>query len=266
MKWMISEDRLGPDQREVINDLSKNWKNTWIKGHAGSGKSVLLIHLLRDYLAKHNHVNVCVVVFTNSLVDMLKVGIKELDLEKRFNTTIPVITIYDFKKSTNQYDVVFCDEVQDLPKSFLNILNSKAKKVIVAGDEAQSIYTSVPNFDNEPPASREEIISTLSADEKPLHYIYRMTKSIVAMLSNVFTSLLTGKPNAEKNDVEIKFCKASSIEKEIEYVWSEATKINRLRPDEIIAVLLPNIDMIIDFANYALNINGYSKCNTSFKT
>ena len=257
MKWMIPEDRLGPDQREVINDLSKDWKNTWIKGHAGSGKSVLLIHLLRDYRAKHDHAKVCVVVFTKALVDMLEVGIKELDLERKFNTKIPVMTIYQFGNSTSSYDVVFCDEVQDLPKSFLQILNSRSTQVIVAGDEAQSIYEIVPQF-KEPPASPNEIVSILNAQEKPLHYIYRLTQSIVNLLSKVFVSLLTGRPNTEKNDVEIKYCKAKSLQEEIEYVWKEASKTNRLRADEIVAVLVPHIEMIIDFSNIVLKLNGYS--------
>lgn len=255
---MISEEKLGPDQREVINDLSKDWKNTWIKGHAGSGKSVLLIHLLRDYLAKHPRANVCVVVFTNSLVDMLAVGIKELNLEKRFNTTIPVMTIYKFNGSVTHYDVVFCDEVQDLPVSFLVELKSRSNQVIVAGDEAQSIYTNVPVFD-EPPASPGQITGTLNAQQKPLHYIYRMTKSVVALLSKVFTTLLNGRPNVEKNDVEIKYCKAGSLKKEIDYIWKEATKINQLRSDEIVAVLLPHIDNVIEFSNLVLNQNGASE-------
>ena len=258
MKWMVPEEMLGPDQREVINDLSKNWKNTWIRGHAGSGKSVLLVHLLREFLAKHPHAKVCVVVFTNSLVDMLKVGIKELKLEEKFDITIPVKTIYQFAKSNTSYDVVFCDEVQDLPVEFLENIKSKAPQIIVAGDEAQSIYTTVPNF-KKPPASPSEIKSTLLAQEKPLFYIYRMTKSVVDMLSKVFTSLLTGKPNVEKNDVEIKFYKAPTLVKEIDFVWKEATKINRLRPDEIVAVLVPNIELITEFADMILNLEGKPK-------
>jgi superfamily I DNA/RNA helicase len=260
MRWMISEDKLGPDQREVINDLSKNWKNTWIKGHAGSGKSVLLIHLLRDYLTKNPKSKVCVVVFTRSLVDMLKVAIVELDLEKRFKTNIPVLTIYEFKGKNiaSKYDVVFCDEVQDLPVSFLHLLKANSNQVIVAGDEAQSIYESVPDF-NEAPATPSQIISSLDAQQKPLFYIYRLTKSMVTMLSRVFSSILSGKTNIEKIDVDIKFCKASKKANEIEFVWNEASKTNRLRSDESVAMLFPQIDMIIDYVNSVLKLKGAPK-------
>lgn len=251
MKWMIPEDRLGPDQREVINELTDNWRNTWIKGHAGSGKSVLLIHLLRDYLAKNPNDKVCVVVFTNSLVDMLRTGIIELDLENIYDTTIPVKTIFQFN-GLEQYDAVFCDEVQDLPLVFLTKLKNSSNTVIVAGDENQSIYTNVPQF-NTPPASPSEIESELSADSKPLTYIYRMTRSVVRIISKVFTSLLLGRPNVEKIDVAIKVCMSSSQTKEIEYVWKEAMKMKSRRADEIVAILIPEISKIIEFSNMVLS-------------
>ena len=86
-----------------------------------------------------------------------------------------------------------------------------------------------------------------------------MTRSVVALLSKVFTTLLSGRPNVEKNDVEIKFCKAGSLKREIEYIWKEATKINQLRSDEIVAVLLPHIDNVVEFSNLVLRQNGASE-------
>jgi len=253
MKWMIAEDRLGPDQREVINDLSLNWQNTWIKGHAGSGKSVLLIHLLRDYLSRHPNANVCVVVFTRSLVDMIRTGISELDLQRRYNTIIPVKTIYSIN-GLDSYDAIFCDEVQDLPVEFLETLKNIAKTIIVSGDENQSIFSIVPRFGH-PPASPAQILETLSAKPKPLTYIYRMTRSVVRVISKVFDSLLLGRPNTEKNDVDIKVCRSLFAESEIEYVWKESVKTNTRRPDEIVAILLPETHKVINFANMVLNLN-----------
>lgn len=258
MKWMIHEERLGPDQREVIDNLSTNWKNSWIKGHAGSGKSVLLVHLVREYLVRNPNDSVCVVVFTRSLVDMLEVGIKELNLEERFETEIPVMTIFQFQNSDRTYDAVFCDEVQDLPVSFLQLLKARSNEIIVAGDEAQSIYRIVPSF-KERPAEPNEIVNTLEANSIPLGYIYRMTQSVVKMLCRVFNSLLSGRPNPEKNDVEIKLCRASSKSNEIGYAWRNAKQWNQHRPDEIIAILLPNINLIVDFANAVLKQENHNE-------
>jgi superfamily I DNA and RNA helicase len=47
MAWMIREDQLDPDQKEFVNVESKKSGNIWVKGFAGSGKSVLLIHSLK---------------------------------------------------------------------------------------------------------------------------------------------------------------------------------------------------------------------------
>ncbi len=253
MGWMISEEKLGVDQREVIDELSKNWKTTWIKGHAGSGKSVLLIHALREYLTKHPKSRVCVVVFTRSLEDMINQGMDELNLQTRYNTFIPVFTIYEFQKKSTNYDAVFCDEVQDLPVDFLAELKSRANVLIVAGDEEQSIYSLVPRF-NTPPAKPSELNKTLQPEVRPLTYIYRMTKSVVKMLCRVFTSMRSGRPNVEKNDVEIKLAKAYETKEEIKYVWSEAKRINNNRPDESIAFLLPSKNLIYEFANAVLEI------------
>jgi superfamily I DNA and RNA helicase len=66
MAWMIREDQLDPDQREFVNVESKKSGNIWVKGFAGSGKSVLLIHSLMDTL-KRTKFKSCVLSFTHAL-------------------------------------------------------------------------------------------------------------------------------------------------------------------------------------------------------
>jgi superfamily I DNA and RNA helicase len=63
MAWMIREDQLDPDQREFVNVESKKWGNIWVKGFAGSGKSVLLVHSLMDILQKEPNSQVIVLVY-----------------------------------------------------------------------------------------------------------------------------------------------------------------------------------------------------------
>ena len=64
MQWMVPEEKLGSDQNEVIEEISKIGNQTiWIKGHAGSGKSVVLIQSIKDYLANNPNAKICVVVF-----------------------------------------------------------------------------------------------------------------------------------------------------------------------------------------------------------
>ena len=83
MKWMIEEAKLGPEQREIIDDLGKsNGKPIWIQGHAGSGKSVVLLHSLSDFLIRNKSANVVVVVFTWALVDLIQTGLKQIPVLK----------------------------------------------------------------------------------------------------------------------------------------------------------------------------------------
>jgi superfamily I DNA/RNA helicase len=245
MPWMVPETSLGPDQREVIDSISGNWSNSWIKGHAGSGKSVLLIHLVRDYLAKFPNHNVCVVVFTNALQDMVENGLKFLHLK------VEVLTIYRFKNGTNKYNAVFCDEVQDIPVVFLEEMKERATTIIVAGDPEQSIYDHDPHY-QQVPAEPSDIINILKVKQFPLTIIYRMTLSVLRILGKIFGSILEGRPNVEGDDVEVKIGRAISIEEEIKYVFQESTEINRLRQSETVAIMFPNRDSITEFCNTIL--------------
>ena len=67
MQWMVPEERLGADQKEIIEEIAKIGKKPiWIKGNAGSGKSVVLIQSVKDYLANHPDAKVCIVVFNRA--------------------------------------------------------------------------------------------------------------------------------------------------------------------------------------------------------
>ena len=93
--WMIREDQLDPDQRDFINIESRKKGNIWIQGFAGSGKSVLLLHKLREVLEKEPNASICIIVFTHSLIAMFEAGMKELNIKQ----DIPVMTYFQFKKS-----------------------------------------------------------------------------------------------------------------------------------------------------------------------
>ena len=108
MAWMIREDQLDPDQKDFVNIESQKSGNIWVKGFAGSGKSVLLVHSLKNVLNRQPNAKIAVVVYTRSLIDMFKTGMKELNLP----STIPVMTYIEFvDKNTSDYDYIFCDEV-----------------------------------------------------------------------------------------------------------------------------------------------------------
>ena len=261
MKWMITEDKLGPDQIEVIDEIGKiNNQPIWIKGHAGSGKSVLLLHSLADYLVRKPSANVCVVVFTRALVDLLETGLRQIS--KLNGKNIPVLTIFQLKYRIDngmvRYDAIFCDEVQDLPLEFIQSMKSGCNHLIIAGDAEQSIYNSVPIW-NQRPASPKDIKDGITPIEKKLGVIYRLTESVLGVLRRVFPSMLNDMPNIAKEDTEIKlyFSDADTTDKELKFCWKEVKQTNSLRSSEVSAVLLSGHDAIIDFVNSILNIEGH---------
>jgi superfamily I DNA/RNA helicase len=258
MKWMITEDKLGIDQVDLIDEIGKiNNKPIWIKGHAGSGKSVLLLHSLADYLVKKPTANVCVVVFTRALVDLLETGLRQIP--KLNGKNIPVLTIYQLKyrieKGMANYDAIFCDEVQDLPLEFIQSIKSVCKHLIIAGDAEQSIYNSVPIWDQRP-ATSKEIQDSIVPIEKKLGVIYRLTESVLKVLKNVFPSMLNDMPNIARVDTEIKLYQSNSQdnEQEIKFCWDEIKQTNTLRTSEVSAVLISGHDAIMVFVNTVLRI------------
>jgi superfamily I DNA/RNA helicase len=258
MKWMITEDRLGADQVNVIDEIVKvSDKPIWIKGHAGSGKSVLLLHSLADYLILNPNAKVTVVVFTRALVDLLSIGLKQIP--KLNGKNIPVQTIYQLKykmdKDYSRYDAIFCDEIQDLPIDFIKSIKNFCTHLIIAGDAEQSIYNTVPIFEKRP-AQSQEIRDSIIPIEKNLGIIYRLTTSILNVLKKVFPAMLADMPNIAKEDTEIKLYEANSLDEEIIFCWNDIKKTNILRASEVSAILLSGHDAIICFVNKVLKLEG----------
>jgi superfamily I DNA/RNA helicase len=262
MKWMIEEAKLGEEQREIIEEVGKvNGRPIWIQGHAGSGKSVVLLHALSDYLIRNKNSKVVVVVFTHALVDLIRTGLKQIPaLNGRI---IPVLTIYQLNyklKRNEKYDAIFCDEVQDLPLNFIEQMKAASKQLIIAGDSAQSIYGNVPLF-NERPATKEQIGTAITPTEKISTTIYRLTKSVLNVLKNVFADLVKDKTYSGKEDSIIRLFESTDRAKEIPLCWDECELINTTRPSEINAILIYKKDDIVYFVNEVLKLKGKSLWN-----
>lgn len=255
MAWMIREDQLDPDQREFINVESKKSGNIWVKGFAGSGKSVLLIHSLMNTLKREPNSNVVVLVFTHALKDMFEIGISELKTYYQINKNIPVKTYYDFVDyDKSRYDYIFCDEVQDLPSKVLYAMNNRASKVIVAGDSNQSIYQSDPKW-FEKVVEPSQIGDIINARSFPLNYIHRLTRSIISAVQTLLPrmNILSGRQDFTPVNVDIRLCVADDIKDEVKYVYQEAQKGVNVNEKSII--LLPTHNSIVTFFQTLLNIH-----------
>jgi superfamily I DNA/RNA helicase len=255
MAWMIREDQLDPDQREFVNVESKKSGNIWVKGFAGSGKSILLIHSLKNIIQKEPNAKIAVVVYTHSLIDMFKTGMQELNLP----SSIPVMTYIEFVNKNNQnFDYIFCDEVQDLPARVLYAMNNRAKKVIVAGDSNQSIYDTDPCW-QDPVVNPNQVGDIINARAFSLNMIHRLTRSIINAVQKILPSMNIwgAKRDLTKQDVNIRLCEASSEQEEVKYIYQEALK--GVNVGDTSVVLFPTTNSITKFANLVLSANGKSQ-------
>lgn len=246
MSWMIKYDKLDDDQKDFVDNEINKTGNIWIKGFAGSGKSVMLIHALRKKIEQKPNAKMCIVVYTLSLVDMFRTGMKELGMPN-----IPVMTYYQFKKGFGNYDYIFCDEVQDLPEDVLINMKQRSQHVYVAGDSNQSIYDDT--------VTPSEIGDIINARPFVLTRIYRLTRSIMNAVSNLLPNLdiFGSRRDMTKKDVSVRLCKAYDKDDEVKYVWQQAK--NATAEGYSSVVLLPTHDDIYDFTNRLLRLENKPK-------
>jgi superfamily I DNA/RNA helicase len=258
MQWMIN--RLGPEQEEIIDEMHElNGKPVWIQGHAGSGKSIVLLQSLKEYVILNPNASVVVVVFTHSLIDLLSSGLRQIPALA--TTAIPVITIYDVNGRLyrgERFDAIFCDEIQDIPTVLLERMKNGCNQLIIAGDAAQSIYSSIPNF-NERPATKEEIIVRLKPEVKTTTTIYRLTRTIIRVLQNVYDDLFADMVHIGREDSAIRLFKADNYRQEIKFSWGESKQTNINRPIEVNAVLFFLKNDIIKYVDTILELEGKDK-------
>ena len=164
MSWLIPDYKLDFSQLEILKKIEESNDSFLIKGYAGSGKTILLVY---SYIRrKQEKSNIIFVTYTHALIDMIENGIPE-----EVYKDIPIVTYFKFQKMSNYWDIILVDEVQDIPKEYIEDIKNKGKRIIIAGDQFQSIYDNRCDFST--------IKNILSIKETPdLSTIYRISRKI----------------------------------------------------------------------------------------
>lgn len=250
--WIPRMDKLDPVQREFINNYRGG--NVCLHGYPGSGKSILLVYLLRRLLQEQPNLDYDVVSFTHALADLFRTGFHELGMGPY---SVPVMTQFELKNNNRMYDYIFCDEIQDLSPETLRMIKSRARKsVIAAGDTNQSIYSKDPLF-NTPTIIGNQASQVLDATVVELNIIYRLTRSVIEAVKRLMPKMAanwTAKNDIEHADVQIRLRKEASVEDECRYIYTNALEVSS--NEERTAVLLPTHKEIITFVNQVLVNNG----------
>ena len=252
MAWLVPENMLDDQQRDFVENIDINQRNVWIKGFPGSGKSVLLAYTLKRIRRQTPSAKVAVVVFTRSLITMFKAAFAEMGVSAN------IMTYYEFLKSSSDYDYVLSDEIQDMTDRVLTTMNNKAKHVIVAGDENQSIYDSDPKY-REPTVSPTQITSLLNCRDFELGIIHRLSSSIIAAVEKFMPNMniFSARRDMTKQTTQIRLCTANSAEQEAKYIMREAQKA--VNVGDTVAILIPTQQKILEFFQMALTALGKSK-------
>lgn len=256
-KWFVTEDKLNPDQQRFLRDVDINQQNIWIKGFAGSGKSILLVHVARKILASKPNAKIALIVYTQSLVEMFRKALKELTSP----LNIPVMTYFSFMDSHSAYDYILCDEVQDLTPRVLNKMYERTSHIVVAGDSNQSIYPEDPRW-REKTVDVSQIPSLIHGRDFELTIVERLTESIMkAVKSFLRLNIFGTRVNLNHTDTKIALCQANSINAEISFVAQNSTRV--IQRGYTAAILIPTQKSIVDFVNGVLASQGKQIWNSS---
>lgn len=239
MPWMIPATKLDPDQRRLLTSNIEG--NQWISGLPGTGKSVLLLHMLFQELKANPKLNVCIVLFTHSLIKQFKSALEEF-------WALEVITYHQFRKrSTNLYDIILVDEVQDLPYDVLAQALTQCTKLYVAGDQGQSIYEDV--------ITSEQTRKVIGKPADELTTIHRLTGKLIDVVKVLFPEKQVERAQGSRlQKIDIVCAMANKFEDEVEYIWDGAR--NTASPNEPSAILIPSHAGIATFIDEVLRSNG----------
>jgi superfamily I DNA/RNA helicase len=255
-KWFVPEDRLNPDQQRFLREVNINQQNIWIKGFAGSGKSILLVHVAKKILAAKPNAKIVLIVYTQSLVEMFKKALRELNPP----INIPVITFYSFMASSSSYEYILCDEVQDLTPRVLSKMYERSAHVVVAGDSNQSIYAEDPKW-RERTVEVSQIPSLIHGSDFELTIVERLTESIMKAVKSFLSLNIFGtRVNLNKVDTKISLCEANSNDSEISFVIQNSTRV--VQRGYTAAILIPTQKGIVEFVNKALSSQGKPTWNS----
>ena len=235
MRWYVAFNQLSNAQRRVLDGITAQLdKCHWVQGFAGTGKTVVITHLMERVAAEKPRASLCFITYTHALKDLVASGMHG-DVASR----VEIKTANQFVRDRESFDYVFLDEVQDIKPAELTAIRSLASHIYVAGDPDQRIYDG---------ASETEIAARLTPTPWKLLEIFRLTTLLRDVAMSIFpgASLVEGSQALKTADVSIKLARFDHRNAEVAWVWAEALKW--ARPQDPSVILLPTHDAIADFA------------------
>ena len=253
MKWMVSINDLDAVQARTIENIINNQdENHWVKGFAGSGKTIVLTHVLERLASAKPAVKVCFATFTHALKDLVESGLSDNAKQK-----IDISTFNGLRKLHNNYDIVVADEMQDIPSRVLPTLADKSDVLIIAADLDQSIYRSA--------CSVAELNAAVKpAKEHQLREIHRINQNVFEIATSVYTNAkVVAQTKVRQDDEQAQIFEGTSIRDEFLTMFEESVRVSVKESPS--AILLPSKVLLDKFISTISTANSYTGTPPSVK-
>jgi len=253
MKWMVSINDLDAVQLRAIENIIDNQdENHWVKGFAGSGKTIVLTHVLERLATAKPPVKVCFATFTHALKDLVESGLSD-----NAKLRIDISTFNGLGKMRNDYDLVVADEMQDIPSRVLPTLAKKSEVLVIAADLDQSIYRSACS------------VSELNASVKPakehqLREIHRINENVFDIATSVYSDAkIVSQTTVRQDNERARKFEGISMRDEFVTMFEEAVRVSAKESPS--AVLLPSKALLDKFISTIATANSYTGTPPSVK-
>ena len=253
MKWMVSINDLDAVQARAIENIIDNQdQNHWVKGFAGSGKTIVLTHVLERLANARPPIRVCFATFTHALKDLVESGLSDNAKRK-----IDISTFNGLAKLRNDYDLLVADEMQDIPSRVLPTLTKKSEVLVIAADLDQSIYRSA--------CSVSELNAVVNpAKEHQLREIHRINENVFEIATSVYTQAkIVSQTTVRKDGERTRIHRGKSMRDEFITMYEEAVRVSSKESPS--AVLLPSKSLLDKFIATISAANSYTGIPPSVK-
>lgn len=249
---MVTINNLDVLQKRAIAHIIDNQdKNHWVKGFAGSGKTIVLTHVLEHLATAKKPVKVCFATFTHALKDLVESGLSE-----KAKLKIDISTFNGLANLRDDYDLVVADEMQDIPSRILPTLAEKANVFVIAADLDQSIYRSACS------------VSELNASVRPakrhqLREIHRINENVFEIATSVYTDAKIVSRKFRPGDEQARIHPGLSMQDEFVTMFDEAVRVSAKESPS--AILLPSKALLDKFIVTIASANSYAPDPPSVK-
>jgi superfamily I DNA/RNA helicase len=218
MSWIPSRANFDVKQDQILNDIIDDTEQSWwLQGYAGTGKTMLLIHLIAEYVDAGW--DCAFVTFTHALKKLAIEAMRELGHKPG---QLQIETVDKLNTLKRRYDIIFVDEVQDLTNKQISKLLELGDRFVYAGDINQSIYLQAASSSTIKRALGKPKIVELSD-------LYRMPEPmfLAANITYPEAQIARGAQVAMNDSSSINLVAADSVTSEVEWVYKRALAESR---------------------------------------